>query len=93
MTADERNALILEMRRNGSSQDQIASRLGVTQQRVSQKLIALVASERVTGRPCPKCESSSKTIKTFPPTRESTKRKHLCKFCGFEWTTTQKDDL
>ena len=88
----DRDALILELRRNGATQEQIADRIGVTQQRVSQKIQRLDGKARAgSGRPCPKCGMGS-CIKLTRHLKTYTKRRHECLACKYRWTSRQIDD-
>lgn len=83
-----RAALMGELRAAGARQQQLADRFGMTQQGVSQ---ALRATRRVRGMPCPTCEGSSRTARTW---RAGTaiRRRHQCLACGAVWTSTERAD-
>lgn len=96
MDTSERNQLILELRRNGASLQQIADRTGISAQRVCRIVQTRGAVDdeadrdgRGQGLPCPECSGHSRTIRTFRPTKDGRKRRHLCLSCGHRWNSNQ----
>lgn len=88
MPPAERNAEIAQLRQDGATLEQIAHKFGISRQEVWR---VLHPRPKVTGRPCPRCQGSSKTIRTKPPTVECTEREHRCLECGYRWVTEQRD--
>lgn len=91
MDTASRNALILELRRNGATSQQIADRLGITRQRVDRIANRKPARER-RGRPCPECGGPSRLLWVKDQDDGSTKRRRECLSCKLRWNRIEADE-
>ena len=87
MDTSLRNAEIRRWRQDGATLQQIAEKYGLTPARVER-----IVRERAHGRPCPKCQSDSRTLETRHRAR-FTYRRHECLSCAFRWRSRQYDDV
>jgi hypothetical protein len=91
-----RNALIIELRRNGATLQQISDRVRLTPAQVCRIIQtkgrddqAYVRTGRGQGMPCPLCGGHSRTTHTFDPGAAGRIRRHECLSCAHIWKSLQ----
>src|SRR5687767_9201207 len=96
MDLSDRNALILELRRNGATLQQIADRFRISPQRAGQ-ILEPEPVERLRGRPCPnvidghRCFGSSRVTRVWHDDKlDIGIRYRECLTCGYQWYTKEE---